>query len=142
MLASGAVLDYGSIRQFAAKHDKYRYKDVDRYSASLAEQRGWAKSLVQVFAQAMDFIQSGNKKTLNSFKNADCLRVFDEAFTSERDQRILWRMGFTPEQIGYLMNNARPEVRAFDRSLSYFEDRKVSKGIEKLPTASLTIPSS
>jgi hypothetical protein len=28
MLASGAVLDYGSIRQFAAKHDKYRFKDV------------------------------------------------------------------------------------------------------------------
>ena len=27
MLASGAVLDYGSIRQFAAKHDKYRFKD-------------------------------------------------------------------------------------------------------------------
>ena len=44
MLASGAVLDYGSIRQFAAKHDKYRYKDVDRYSASLAEQRGWAQN--------------------------------------------------------------------------------------------------
>ena len=43
MLASGAILDYGSIRQFAAKHDKYRFKDVDRYSASLAEQRGWAR---------------------------------------------------------------------------------------------------
>ena len=44
MLASGAILDYGSIRQFAAKHDKYRFKDVDRYSASLAEQRGWAQN--------------------------------------------------------------------------------------------------
>src|SRR5215813_2642725 len=86
MLASGAMLDYGSIRQFAAKHDKYRYKDVDRYSASLAEQRGWARSLVQAFAQAMAFIKSGNKDTLNSFKNADCLRVFDEAFENERDQ--------------------------------------------------------
>jgi len=31
MLASGAILDYGSIRQFAAKQDKYRFKDVDRY---------------------------------------------------------------------------------------------------------------
>ena len=133
MLASGAVLDYGSIRQFAAKHDKYRFKDVDRYSASLAEQRGWARALVQVFAQVMDFIQSGTKQTLSSFKNADCLRVFDEAFANERDQRMLWRMGFTTEQIGYLMTNARKEVRDFDRSLSYFEDRKVSKGIEKLP---------
>jgi uncharacterized protein YdiU (UPF0061 family) len=133
MLASGAILDYGSIRQFAAKHDKYRYKDVDRYSASLAEQRGWARSLVQVFAQAMAFVQSGVKENLSSFKNAECLRVFDEAFEDERDQRMLWRIGFTPEQIAYLMNNARQEIRDFDRSLSYFEDRKVKKGIEKLP---------
>src|SRR6185503_13113635 len=75
MLASGAILDYGSIRQFAAKHDKYRFKDVDRYSASLAEQRGWARTLVQVFAQAMDFVETGEKKNLNAFRKADCLRV-------------------------------------------------------------------
>jgi uncharacterized protein YdiU (UPF0061 family) len=133
MLASGAILDYGSIRQFAAKHDKYRFKDVDRYSASLAEQRGWARTLVQVFAQTMDFIETGEKKNLNQFKNAECLRVFDRAFAFERDQRMLWRIGFTPEQIGYLMDNAQKEIRDFDRSLSYFEDRKVAKGIEKLP---------
>ena len=133
MLASGAILDYGSIRQFAAKHDKYRFKDVDRYSASLAEQRGWARTLVQVFAQAMDFIETGQKKNLNTFKNAPCLRVFDEAFAMERDQRMLWRIGFTPEQIAHLMNTAQKEIRDFDRSLSYFEDRKVAKGIEKLP---------
>jgi len=81
----------------------------------------------------MDFIKSGHKQTLNSFKNADCLRVFDEAFANERDQRMLWRIGFTAEQIEYLMNKARNEVRNFDRSLSYFEDRKVSKGVQKLP---------
>ncbi len=133
MLASGAILDYGSIRQFAAKHDKYRFKDVDRYSASLAEQRGWARTLVQVFAQAMDFVETGEKKNLNEFKNAECLRVFDQAFATERDQRLLWRIGFTPEQIAYLMTNAQKQIRDFDRSLSYFEDRKVAKGIEKLP---------
>ena len=133
MLASGAVLDYGSIRQFAAKHDKYRFKDVDRYSASLAEQRGWARTLVQVFAQVMAFVQSGEKENLNNFRNAECLRVFDDAFAKEREQRMLWRIGFTPEQITYLMNNAQKEIRDFDRSLSYFEDRKVRKGREKVP---------
>jgi uncharacterized protein YdiU (UPF0061 family) len=133
MLASGAVLDYGSIRQFAAKHDKYRFKDVDRYSASLAEQRRWARTLVQVFAQTMDFIETGAKKKLETFKDAKCLAVFDNAFASERERRMLWRIGFTPEQICYLMHNAQPEIRDFDRSLSYFEDRKVAKGIEKLP---------
>ena len=133
MLASGAVLDYGSIRQSAAKHDKYRFKDVDRYSASLAEQRGWARTLVQVFAQAMAFVESGVKENLNNFRNAGCLRVFDEAFAMEREQRMLWRIGFTSEQINYLMTNAQKEIRDFDRSLSYFEDRKVKKGVEKLP---------
>jgi len=133
MLASGAVLDYGSIRQFAAKHDKYRFKDVDRYSASLAEQRRWARTLVQVFAQAMAFVESGVKENLNNFRNAGCLRVFDEAFAMEREQRMLWRIGFTSEQINYLMTNAQKEIRDFDRSLSYFEDRKVKKGVEKLP---------
>src|SRR5687767_3847890 len=118
MLASGAILDYGSIRQFAAKHDKYRFKDVDRYSASLAEQRGWARTLVQVFAQAMDFIETGVKKKLESFKNAKCLTVFDKAFANERDRRMLWRLGFTPEQISHLMANAQIEIRDFDRSLS------------------------
>jgi uncharacterized protein YdiU (UPF0061 family) len=133
MLASGAILDYGSIRQFAAKHDKYRFKDVDRYSASLAEQRYWARCIVQTFAQAMDFIATGVKQNLREFKDAPCLRVFDEAFRRESDYRMLWRIGFTPEQIEQLFATSNNEIKEFRRSLSYFEGLKVSKGIEKLP---------
>jgi uncharacterized protein YdiU (UPF0061 family) len=132
MLASGAILDYGSIRQFAAKHDKYRYKDVDRYSASLAEQRYWARLIVQTFAQAMAFICSGEKRNLREFKTAEALRAFDSAFAAESNYRILWRIGFTPEQINELLRNAREEVKHFHRSLTYFEDLKVARGIEKL----------
>ncbi len=132
MLASGAILDYGSIRQFAAKHDKYRFKDVDRYSASLAEQRYWARLIVQTFAQAMAFICSGEKRNLREFKTAEALRAFDSAFADESDYRILWRIGFTPEQINQLLRNAREEVKHFHRSLTYFEDLKVARGIEKL----------
>jgi uncharacterized protein YdiU (UPF0061 family) len=133
MLASGALLDYGSIRQFAAKHDKYRFKDVDRYSASLAEQRYWARWIVQTFAQAMAFISSGVKENLRIFKDAECLRTFDLAFRAESDYRTLWRIGFTPEQIAKLMRTAQKEIHSFHRSLSYFENLKVAKGIEKLP---------
>ena len=133
ILASGAILDYGSIRQFAAKHDKYRFKDVDRYSASLLEQRRWARTLVQVFAQAMAFIESGTKENLKNFKDAKCLKVFDQAFDSERAYRILWRIGFEPDQIEYLQSNAKDEIKNFHRALSYFEDLKISKGIERLP---------
>src|SRR5262249_634423 len=92
MLASGAILDYGSIRQFAAKHDKYRFKDVDRYSASLTEQRYWARQIVQSFAQAMDFILSGQKRNLREFKDHECLSTFDTAFHRETDYRVLWRL--------------------------------------------------
>ena len=62
MLASGAILDYGSIRQFAAKHDKYRYDDVDRFSSTLSEQKFWARELVKVFAQAAHFARTGRKR--------------------------------------------------------------------------------
>jgi uncharacterized protein YdiU (UPF0061 family) len=133
MLASGAILDYGSIRQFAAKHDKYRYKDVDRYSASLTEQRYWARLIVQTFAQAMAFIDSGVKENLRAFKDAECLRAFDLAFENESDYRMLWRIGFTPQQIEQLMQKAQKEIKDFHKSLSYFEDLKVARGIEKLP---------
>src|SRR5262249_18717834 len=133
MIATGAILDYGSIRQFAAKHDKYRFKDVDRYSASLQEQRGWARQLVRVFAQTMAFIESGEKKNLRRFKNAKCLKVFDQAFEAETDRRILWRIGFTPEQIDRLTQTAQKEIKDFHSALSYFEDLKVSRGIEKVP---------
>ncbi len=133
MLASGAILDYGSIRQFAAKHDKYRFKDVDRYSASLTEQRYWARVTVQTFAQAMDFICSGEKKNLREFKDDPCLKTFDLAFEAERDYRVLWRIGFTPDQINHLLESAQREIKDFHRALSYFELLKVSKGIEKLP---------
>jgi hypothetical protein len=133
MLASGAILDYGSVRQFAAKHDKYRFKDVDRYSASLREQRYWARMLVQQFAQAVAFVLSGVKENLSTFKGAECLRAFDQAFEAERDYRLLWRVGFTPGQIARLMRVAGEEIRDFRRGLSYFEDLKVAKGIEKLP---------
>src|SRR3989475_117732 len=109
MLASGAILDYGSIRQFAAKHDKYRFKDVDRYSASLTEQRSWARLIVQTFAQAMAFICSGEKQNLPAFKDAACLEVFDSAFEDESNYRVLWRIGFTPEQIDQLMRRAQKE---------------------------------
>src|SRR5438132_1637565 len=133
LLASGAILDYGSIRQFAAKHDKYRFKDVDRYSASLREQRRCARLIVQVFAQAIGFIQTGVKENLDAFKDAECLEVYDLVFETEKDRRLLWIIGFTPEQTDHLMENAQKEIKDFDRSLSYFEDRKVSKGIERLP---------
>src|SRR3989442_1843549 len=89
--------------------------------------------IVQVFVQALDFVRKGVKQNLNEFKNAECLKTFALTFEAERDRRMLWRIGFTPAQIEHVMAVGQKEIKDFDRSLSYFEDRKVSKGIEKLP---------
>jgi len=133
MLASGAILDYGSIRQFAAKHDKYRYDDVERFSSTLTEQRFWARELVKVFAQAVAFARTGRRRNLRRFKDAKCLRVFDRTFRLERDRRMLWRLGFTDDQIDHLLRHERACVRNFRRAMTFFENIKVHRGVEKLP---------
>lgn len=132
MLASGAILDYGSVRQFAAKHDKYRYDDVDRWSTSLTEQRRWARELVRVFAQAAHLALTGRKRPLQQFADAPSLKTYDRAFDRERDRRLLWRLGFTPEQSTRLMRRARQEIRDLRRALVFFEDLKVSSGLEEI----------
>lgn len=132
MLASGAILDYGSIRQFASKHDRYRYDDVDRYSTTLREQRYWARELVKVFAQLVHFARTGRKRALRRFGDARCLRQFDAWFERERETRILWHLGFTPAQIETLRSRGRGEIGDLRRALSFFEDAKVARGMEKL----------
>ncbi len=132
LLASGAILDYGSIRQFAAKHDKYRYDDVDRFSSTLTEQRYWARQVVQAFVQACYFARTGRKPNLRRFKNARALRQFDAWFQREREWRTLWRLGFSPEQIETLRKGGRSEIGDLRRAFSFFEEIKVHRGISKL----------
>jgi uncharacterized protein YdiU (UPF0061 family) len=132
LLASGAILDYGSIRQFAARHDKYRYDDIDRYSTTLTEQRFWAREIVKTFAQTIDFILTGRKKPLRRFRNAPALKQFDAWFDREREFRTLWRVGFTPGQIETLRRFGRSEIGDLRRALSFFEEIKVARGMQKL----------
>lgn len=130
MLASGALLDYGSIRQFAAKHSKYRYEDVGRYSTCLSEQRYWARRLIQTFVQTADFIFTKEKKNIADFDKDPHLNLFDEEFQRFRQRRMLWRTGFLPEQVDRLMEKEIPTVEAFGRALNYFEDLKTVRGEE------------
>ena len=133
MLASVAILDYGSVRQFAAKHDKYRYDDVDRWSTCLSEQRYWARQLVKIFAQSARFALTGRRLKLNAFDTAPCLQTYDRAFGRERDKRLLWRLGFTESQTRRLLRVAGREIADLRRALVFFEDLKVSAGVEQLP---------
>lgn len=132
MLASGALLDYGSIRQFAARHNKYRYEDVDRFSASLTEQRYWARRTVQTFAQAVDWVVSKRSRPLIEFGNDWSVSLFDRCFRRERLKRMLWRIGFTPKQAGGLLKGHADAVEEFQGALRYFEDIKTANGIQKV----------
>ncbi|MDH4028999.1 MAG: hypothetical protein OEU95_09240, partial [Nitrospirota bacterium] len=133
MLASGALLDYGSIRQFAAKHNKYRYEDVDRFSTSLTEQRFWARKTVQTFAQAMNWIVSEKNRPLADFRDDPSLSLFDSCFIEERLRRVLWRTGFTSGQIEALLEKHTDMVREFQTVLNYFEDVKTADGVKHVP---------
>ncbi len=132
ILAHGAILDYGSIRQFSAKHNKYRYEDVDRYSTCLTEQKLEAKRMIQTFAQAVDFVVTGEKKNLDAFVDSKYLKLFDDRFDKDRLYRMLWRMGFTKSQIKKLMKNHQDKVSDFQKVLNYFEDIKTEEGEEKV----------
>ena len=133
ILANGAMLDYGSIRQFAAKHNKYRYEDVDRFSSSLTEQKYWARNMIQTFAQIVDFILTKEKKNIKVFDGDPSLVEFDQYFQSERQKRMLCRIGFTEETVASLIDKHQPKVEAFRKVLNYFEDIKTVGGEVTLP---------
>ncbi len=132
LLASGEILDYGSIRQFAAKHSQYRYEDVDRFSTCLNEQKNQAKLLVQVFAQAMDYALSKEKKNLDEFSQSDSLEVFEVYYLRNKDELLLKKMGFDSKQRKILMEKHRSEIWNFREVWLFFEDLKTVKGEEKL----------
>ena len=133
MLASGGILDYGSIRRFAAKNNKYRYEDVDRFSSCLTEQKYWARMMVQTFAQAADFITTKEKKNLKNFDEHPCLERFDQCFQDERQKVLLAKMGFTDAQVKTICLRHRDRVEAFRKVLNYFEDIKTVDGEQRVP---------
>ncbi len=132
LLMDGSLLDYGSIRQFAAFHDRYRYQDVDRFSASLPEQRRWLRVILQTFAQGVDFILSGEKKPLSQFSDSPCLRRFDTAFETHARRLWIWRLGFTAEQGKALSEVEGPALRELLGLLVRLEKAKVNGGPQKV----------
>lgn len=133
VLADAGIIDYGSIRQFGIRHDRYRYDDVERFSTNLNEQRNKAKLIVQVFAQLIDYVKSGNKKPLKVFQNHPTVLAFNNRFAEKRAQRLLYRMGFNSSQRNRILNQNKELFNQFDRKFSSFERAKVSGASIKVP---------
>lgn len=131
VLADAGIIDYGSVRQFGIRHDRYRYDDVERFSTTLNEQKSKARLLVQVYAQMVDYIQTGRKAPLRKFDRHPILKQFDQQFRQQRAERILYRLGFNPAQRRSILAQ-KSLFSKFDKIFSYFETAKVRGSVKRV----------
>lgn len=131
VLADAGIIDYGSVRQFGLRHDKYRYDDIERFSTNLNEQRVKARMIVQVFAQMVDYLKTGERKSLKSFVNHTSMQVFDREFNKKRSHRLLYRMGFNEIQRENILKKTGL-FSQFEKEFNFIERAKVSGNIEKV----------
>ena len=131
VLADAGIIDYGSVRQFGLRHDRYRYDDVERFSTNLSEQRLKARLMVQVFCQIADYLKTGQKKSLRQFANHPVVLKFNQDFSRERAHRLLYRMGFNPHQRENILKE-KNLLNEFDKTYSYFERAKIAGTLRKV----------
>lgn len=132
VLVDAGIIDYGSVRQFGLRHDKYRYDDIERFSTNLNEQRKKARLLVQVFAQMGQALKTGKKKPLKCFYNHPAVKKFNQNFINSRNDRLLYRMGFNPKQREEILKNHLSTFEKFHKVFSDFERAKISGSSEKV----------
>lgn len=131
VLVTAGIIDYGSIRQFGIRHDKYRYDDIERFSTNLNEQRHKAKMMIQVFVQIADYLKTGKKKSLKDFAKHPIVAKFNTHFAKARAHRLLYRLGFNQIQRENIL--AVPDLfEKFDKVHSYFERAKISGNLQKV----------
>jgi hypothetical protein len=124
LLANAGIIDYGSVRQFGLRHDQYRYDDSDRFSTNLNEQRSKTRLILQQFLQLRDFIETGRKRPLESFRSHRKLEQFDRAYDYFLLDRFLWQCGYPEDHRDHLLLRHRPLVERFFSNFSALERLK------------------
>lgn len=133
VLTDAGIIDYGSIRQFGLRHDQYRYDDVERFSTCLNEQRGKARFTVQVFAQLVEFLETGKKLNLSQFANSEALRIYDREFDIELRREFLMQVGLDADSATHALTNRKREVENLYQGFLKLETIKTRAGTKKLP---------
>lgn len=132
ILMDGAIIDYGSIRQFGLFHHEYRYDDVERYSTTITEQKIKIRHIVQTFAQMIDFLKTGKKKPLAKFKSHWSVKKFDQTFQEYKNVNFLHKLGLNKKHAAYMLENHKAFVVNFRKVFSYFERAKSSQGPQEV----------
>lgn len=132
VLADAGIIDYGSVRQFGIRHDKYRYDDVERFSTNLNEQKKKAQLVVQTLVQLCDYVKTKSKKPLKDFAQHLTVKNFNSRFAEYRTDRLLYRIGFNEIQRQNIKASGLDTFQKFDREFSYFERAKISGRVQKV----------
>lgn len=133
ILMDGGIIDYGSVRQFGLFHYEYRYDDVERFSTNILEQKAKAKYIVQSLIQAVDFVLKGKAQGIDTFKKHKLLKDFETIYETEKNRRLLGKLGFDSKQSEYLLSQQLRLVNSFKKNFYYFERAKSAKGPFKIP---------
>jgi hypothetical protein len=133
VLANAGIIDYGSIRQFGLRHDQYRYDDVERMSTNLNEQKKKARQIIQVFAQIVDFIKTGERKTFEHFSQDPSLTNFDKITELSIHDYFLYQMGLTETQRRLAMESRHALVADLYAKYFALETTKTSAKTRKVP---------
>jgi hypothetical protein len=132
LMTKGAILDYGSVRQFGLFHKDYRYDDVERWSTNILEQKSKARYLVQTFAQMIDFLRTGEKKSVKNFAHDAALALFDRRFDAAKQEFLLKKIGFSEKQRKLLLAKHGKTVSRFEKLFEHFERQQSVKGVYKV----------
>lgn len=134
ILMNGAVLDYGSVRQFGLYHHEYRYDDVERMSTTITEQKNKARYIVQTFAQIADYIVTGKKKAIRHFAKHPALHAFSEIFETTKDLVLLEKLGYDGRHRDIILGSTplRRELRRLRAIVHMFERVQSKTGVYKI----------
>lgn len=132
ILMNGGIIDYGSIRQFGLFHSEYRYDDVERFSTNIVEQKNKARYTVQTFAQLVDYVKTGERRSLKEFSKSSAVKLFDSCFNESKVYNLLDKTGFKDEHIDYLRKKHPGLVSEYQKAFSYFERAKSKVGLHEV----------
>lgn len=132
VLADGAIIDYGSVRQFGLYHREYRFDDVERWSTTIPEQRRKARHLVQSFAQLRDALLTGRRRPLAAFRNDPVLALFDQEFVRTKRLLLLHKVGLERDLAERVLQREPDAVARIERLVRWFEHARSARGPVKV----------
>lgn len=140
ILMDGGIIDYGSVRLFGMFHHRYRFKDTEKWSTNIKEQRKQGRKTVQAFAQAVDFVLTGVKKPLDEFFDCKFTRRFDQELNKRKRRFFLRRCGYSADQIDHLNTNLNARHFQTFEALFYNLEAQLSRNGEQEVPDGITTP--